>query len=177
MFNFDVFYKNNFPRIRGYAYTFGLQRSDCEDVSQEVLTDFWHKIEDGRANPSDEGVHGYLNKLARWRITDKARKNYNLQKNYDQIGEENNLDELPSKMEQDDWRIDFLKKAARNTKSKIKPREYKYFYEMTFEGKTSEDICNTYGIKKAYAYLTKHRVGNKVIETAKQLLSDGIQHI
>ena len=171
MFNFAVFYNEHFPKIRDYAQTFGLQRADSEDVSQGVLINLWQKIQDGRANPLDQGINGYLYKLARWRITDKSRTKAIYSRDHMAIGKENDLDELPYEEKPYDHRLEILDKAARHVRTLVSKNEFEYFRAQTFDGKDAEEMLQTYSIKKSHAYLTKHRVGRKVIDVAKKLLT------
>lgn len=172
MFNFSEFYNEHFPKIRDYAQTFGLQRVDSEDVSQGVLVNVWQKIQDGRANPLDEGINGYLYKLARWRITDKSRTKAIYSRDHMAIGKENDIDELPYEEKPYDYRLEILDKAARHVKNLSKKKEFEYFRAQTFDGKDADEMFKIYGIKKSYAYLVKCRIGQKVVAVAKNLLQN-----
>lgn len=172
MFNFSEFYNEYFPKIRDYAQTFGLQRTDSEDVSQGVLINIWQKIQDGRANPLDEGINGYLYKLARWRITDKSRTKAIYSRDHMAIGKENDLDELPYEEKPYDARLEILDKATRHVKTLVSRNEFEYFRAQTFDGKDADEMFRTYGIKKSHAYLVKCRIGQKVVAVAKNLLQN-----
>lgn len=175
MFNFDPFYKEHFPKIRDYARIHGLQIADCEDISQDILHGFWRKIQDGRANPNDQGVLKYLYKLAKWRIVDKARKNITHNKNYDQVGPENDLDELiKEESENQSWKREILWRATKQIKPLVTTKYYNCFVAQVFEDKHPKEMLNLYGVKIANAYLARHRVGQKVIAAAKELIKDGI---
>lgn len=170
MFDFTPFFKENFPKVREFARTFGLQNADCEDVSQDVMKSVWEKVQSGRADPLDPGINGYIFQLARWRITDKTRSNFCRNKEISQVGDENNLDELPAPKVDETWKTELLVKATKSIKSSVSKNYYKYFIAQFFGGKDADEMLKVYGIKKSHAYLAKHRVGHKVIAAAKEII-------
>lgn len=179
MFNFDPFYKEHFPKIRDYAYTHGLQIVDCEDISQDILYNFWKKIQDGRANPNDQGILKYLYKLAKWRIVDKNRKNTTRTKNFKTVVDGNNMDELIKdedlrSEENQSWKKQILWLATNQIKPLVTQKYFNCFVAQVFENKHPNEMLNLYGVKVANAYLARHRVGQKVIAAAKEMVENGI---
>ncbi len=175
MFDFTSFYRQNFQRIKSYAATFSLQSVDCEDITQEIFKELWKKIDDGRADPEDENFLGYVNKLAKWRIIDKYRRHKLATKDFKQIGEENNLDELSITEELDrEWKQEVVQKALKQVKPLVSKLYYKYFVEQVFEMKDAEQMFTEYGVKKSHSYLAKCRVGQKVVAAAKELIRNGV---
>jgi len=184
MFNFDAIYKEHFPKIRDLAFTYGLQLADCEDISQDVLNGFWQKTQDGRANPNDQGVLGYLYKLAKWRIVDKGRKNVARLKDHMGIGPENDLNELtreqligePTEEERQNkkWQKQILIRATKRIKPLVSKKYFNCFVAQVFEEKHASEMLSLYGVKIDNAYLARHRVGQKVIAAAKEMVNDGI---
>lgn len=173
MFNLDSFLEKNLPILKGLARHYNFSVHDAEDLAANVLLDFVKKYRAGRIDTSKNPT-GYLNNLARWRITDKAREHIRAAKNFSQIGENNDLDELISAEKQDqseilDLAFEEVKKIKHKRKHGFANRDCEIFKAAVFEGLSAEEIAQKMNTTTSTVYLSKHRVGKMVIKIAKEL--------
>ena len=171
MFDFLSFYREQNPRVISLALSCGLQHADCEDIASIVWIEFDKKLQEGKINHS-ENISGYLFNIARWRITDSARKIKTRTKDQSLSGEENDMDLLPAREVLDtSWKKELILRAANSIKNDVNEKHHQLFIEQVFRGKTAGQVAKETGLKESNVYLAKHRIGKKVIEKAKELLT------
>lgn len=168
MFNLDSFLAENLPSVKKYAETFNLSSHDAEDIASSVILDFIKKYEAGKVNVTDN-PKAYLNVLTRWRITDCARKNIKNGQIFSQIGENNDLDELPDSKEPRKNYQKILKTALKivykdkqSRKNKCSDRDCEIFKLAVFEEKPAQEIADLFNTTKPTVYLARHRVGKQI---------------
>ena len=176
MFNLDSFAAENIIFIRRYAEAFGLSQHDAEDVASTVILDFIKKYQQGRVNVTDN-PKAYLSVLARWRITDCARRNIKSAATFNTIGEDNDLDSLMSEEERPKNYKKILKTALNTVyknkkarKDKCSDRDCEIFKLAVFDEKPAQEIADLFKTTKPTVYLARHRVGKqikKLIQTEK----------
>lgn len=168
MFNLSTFLTENLPFVKKYAETFNLSSHDAEDIASSVILDFIKKYEAGKVDTTDN-PKAYLSVLTRWRITDCARRNIKNSQIFNQIGENNDLDELPEDKEP---RKNYRKilKAALNAvhkdklsrKNKCSDRDCEIFKLAVFEEKPAQEIADLFKTTKPTVYLARHRVAKQI---------------
>lgn len=172
MFNLTSFLSESLQNVKNMAKSSDLSEHDSEDVAALVVADFYKKYQQGRINV-ENNPQGFLAKLARWRITDKARRNIKKSQIFSQIGEENNLDELSEKTDdsQTKHRLKIIKSALKlvyknkkERKSQCSDRDCEIFRQTIFESKSAEEIADSLKTTKQVVYLARHRVGAKIKE-------------
>ena len=170
MFNLNSFLSENLPFVKKYAETFNLSSHDAEDIAASVILDFIKKYEAGRVDITDN-PKAYLSVLTRWRITDCARKNIKNSQLFSQIGENNNLDELPENKEPRKNYRKILKTALKavlknrqNRKNKCSDRDCEIFKLAVLEEKSAQEIADLFKTTKPTVYLARHRVGRQIKE-------------
>jgi RNA polymerase sigma factor (sigma-70 family) len=180
MLNFDEIYKEQFPRLIIYGKNNGLQESDAKDLAQNVMMDFYRKMQNGRVS---EYSSGYIFQLAKWRIIDRHREVSAKDNATKCIGDENDLDSLPEEKEEN-WstkeKWDIVLRAIKMVKSKFYKKHFEYFEDRIIHGKSSAEISKKYNVKASAVYLSKHRVMKKVVRAAKQIILEeehGIQSV
>ena len=183
MLKFEDVYKDQYPKLVTHARNKGLQESDAQDLAQNVLLDFYKKIQAGKIHDT---IHvGYIHRIAKWRLIDRHRELAARNNSHNLIGEENNLDELEedsspkeeSQTAKNQWRI--IKQAAKNVRQKFTKKHFNYFIERVILGRPTEEISSKYNVKSSQVYLCKHRVMKAVIDEAKTIVKtqNGIQPI
>lgn len=173
MFNVDSFISSNYGSVLAFIKGTGLNTQDAEDTTQNVFLEFIKKQNSGRINHNDN-TKAYLFKIARWRLVDRMRHNNHHSANLLQVGEENNLDELPSEKVDNSWKKSLLKRAAKQIKGKVNRQYYNLFCSQVFDGLRAEDAAQKHGSSVPTAHLAKHRAGKEVIAAAKEILKYGI---
>ena len=172
MLNFNEFYRQKFKEITARGVSSGLSEADSKDLAQNVLVDFWKRLSSGTVN-ENQNVDGFLSVRTKWRILDSIDKNKTFAKNYDTIGEENNLDTLPAeRKEQPKNHRRLLKRAIQEINPK-KSKWFKLFYEAVFNEKPVEQICAEYNVKPSTVHVEKCRQRKKLIAAAQALLKNG----
>lgn len=174
--DFETVYKDQFPKLVSHARLKGLQESDAKDLAQNVLLDFYKKIQDGRIH---DNIHvGYIHRIAKWRLIDRHREIAARNNTHNEVGEENDLDELEedsaekekSETAKSQWRI--IKQAAKNVRQKFTKKHFNYFIERVILGRPTEEISAKYNVKSSQVYLCKHRVMKAVVDEAKTIFKD-----
>lgn len=183
MFNLNSFLSEGLKNVKNFAKTFDLSEHDSEDVAAMVVADFFKKYSSGQVDV-ESNPQAYLSKLARWRITDRARRNIRNKHLFHQIGEENNLDELIGEQKPTDSRLKTLqkalsqvikdKKSKREKNSEISNRDCEIFRQTMFEHRTAEELAANFKTTKAIVYLARHRVGKKVKELLQTWKSNSL---
>ncbi len=173
MFNLDSFVKENLPFIKNFAENHNFSHHDAEDLAANVLLDFIKKYKSGRVNAA-QNPQAYLNKLTRWRITDKARENIKSAETFQQIGETNDLDSLPAGYHSKE-KIEIVKLALKTVyedkksrQNKCSDRDCEIFRLTVLEGIPAEEVAETLRTTKPTVYLARHRVGNQIRNLIQQ---------
>lgn len=171
MFNLNSFISSNYSGALSYAKCCGLQKSDAEDFCQNVFVEFCKKVESGRVDIS-KNVLAYLFQIIRWRLKDHLRSSNARENGLSQVGEENNMDELPfveSGDKEKKHKKNILISATKNIRGKPSPRDYKIFVAQVFGDKNAEETAEMFNVSLPVVHLAKHRVGKHVIEEGKKL--------
>ena len=172
MLNFNEFYTQKFKEITARGVGAGLSEADSKDLAQNVLVDFWKRLSSGTVN-ENQNVDGFLSVRTRWRLVDLMDKKKTFSKNYETIGEENNLDVLPAeRVEQPQNHRRLLKRAIQEINPR-KTKSFKIFYEAVFNDKSVADICAEYNVPPVTVHIEKCRQGKKLIAAAQALLKNG----
>ena len=173
MVNFDAFYKKKFGDLAAYGRNCGLSSADSDDIAQNVMIDFWKRLENNEIDES-KGNDPFIFQRMRWRIMDANIKNNLETKRFQSVGEENDLDELELKNDKEiaAFKWNAFKRAAKLLKNQINPKAYEFFVERTFGGKTTAEIAEKYNVNANQVYLTKHRVLQKVVSLAKEIIKN-----
>lgn len=172
MLDFDQFYKEKFLSVSKYGMSNGLSEADSKDLAQNVLVDFWQRLESGKIDQS-KNADSFLFQRAKWRLIDRIRSNSDLAAKQELAGEENDLDILPAEKKEERPKHLRLLTAAIREINKRKTTSFKLFYEAVFNDKSVADICKQYGIKPITVHIEKCRQGKKLVAAAQQLLKDG----
>lgn len=175
MFDLNSFAADNLPFIKKYAECFNLSHHDAEDLASTVMLDFVKKYENGRVDIANN-PRAYLSKLARWRITDRARENIRASKTFQEIGENNDLDSLPKETKsREREQIEIIKLALKSVykdkkarKNKCSDRDCEIFRLTVLEEISAEEVAKTLKTTKPTVYLARHRVGNQIKNLIKQ---------
>jgi RNA polymerase sigma-70 factor (ECF subfamily) len=171
--DFNTFYKEKFADLTDFAKKSGFSDSDAEDIAQNVLIDFWRRF-DRKTIDLSQNIKAYLYQRARWRIVDAARRRKDRFERFKQIGEFNDLDDLPSQEKENTaWKSQLIKKATKNIRPKVSDKYYAYFIEQCILNKSAQETAEKYKVKECNVHLAKHRVGKLVVEEAKTLLKNG----
>ncbi len=171
MFNLDSFISNNYKGVYNFAISKKLSHHDAEDLVQNVLIDFCEKFAAKRINVELK-PENYLFKLAQWRILDRQIKLTSNKKLFQTIGEDNNLDEIPSDKREETEKKQILYEAFKIIKGNN--RDKNIFKSLIFDGESAKDAAILHKTSTFTVHLAKHRIGKKVIRAAKFLNDYGI---
>lgn len=164
--NFEKLYAKKYKDLVGFGIVNGLQKQDAEDFVQGVFLELYKKFLAGEVDAS-QNVEAFLFRLAKWRMTDKFQQLSSDKIRFKEIGESNDLDDLPEK-EKSGRDYELLQKAILLAEKTTRPKKFCYWREQ-MNGANAYDLYKKYGISRATAYLAKSRVSKKIVELAKTL--------
>lgn len=162
--NFEKLYSKKYKDLVGFGIVNGLQKQDAEDFVQGVFLELYKKFLAGEVDAS-QNVEAFLFRLAKWRMTDKFQQLSSAKIRFKEIGEFNDLDNLPAKDGRD---YEPLEKAILLAEKTTRPKTFRYWREQ-INGANAYDLYKKYGISRATAYLAKSRVSKKIVELAISL--------
>lgn len=171
----SLFVERYQPRIRRWCVTWGLQHSDADDVSQDVLVKLFGSLRKFRYDPARSfrawlktvTQHAWLDFLAA-RRRDPAHTRARMDAIVD-------LTEAQSDLErqlEDAFEDELLEVATRHVKKRVNPATWQAFHLTAIEGLTGADAALRLQIPVGHVYVAKRRVQRMLQEEVRMLKND-----
>jgi RNA polymerase sigma factor (sigma-70 family) len=157
----DDFIKHYRPMIEAWCRTWGLQASDIEDVTQDVLLKLLAAIEQFHYDPT-RSFRSWLKTVTKHALTDfcRARKRRaGLEHGQAQsIADSSDaIADLEKKLE-GAFDRELLELAMKRAEKRVKPRNWQAFQLTTVEGLSGADAAARLGMPVAQLYVARNRV-------------------
>ncbi len=157
----DVFVQHYRPMIEAWCRKWGLQASDCDDVTQEVLVKLLAAIGQFQYDPS-RSLRSWLKTVTHHALTDFARARKRLesrvQGQVDLLAESSDaMADLERSLE-GAFYGELLDLAMRRVEKRVKPRNWQAFQLTTIEGLSGADAADRLQMPVAQLYVAKNRV-------------------
>ncbi len=159
----DEFVQHYRPMIEAWCRKWGLQASDCDDVTQEVLVKLLAAIGQFQYDPS-RSLRSWLKTVTHHSLTDFARARKRLesrvQGQVDLLAESSDaMADLERSLE-GAFYGELLDLAMRRVEKRVKPRNWQAFQLTTIEGLSGADAAERLQMPVAQLYVAKNRVKN-----------------
>jgi RNA polymerase sigma factor (sigma-70 family) len=160
--------------IQSWCLAQGLQPSDADDVTQQLLAEIHRKIRKFRYDPGRGRFRDYLKVITRNACRDfftrkppsvaqglldnlPAREDF-----------ERELDQVEQEMEKQ-VNLERLREALGWVSQQVSERDWRIFQELAFEGRKGKDVARERAMKVAAVYVVSGRVKQKVMEKFLEL--------
>lgn len=163
------------PSIRRWCLRWGLQDSDADDVTQEVLVKIFAALRNFQYDPA-RSFRAWLKT-----ITQHAWSDFVLARRKGPRQSAGPLDTIAdSAVVQSDLEreleealdLELLELAKRRVKERIKPETWNAFHLTAIEGRTGADAARTVGMPVAHVFVAKHRVQKMLQEEVRILKNE-----
>lgn len=165
---FDLYWK----LIHNIAAKSGLQRSECEEVVQEVFLDLARRLPEFKYDTGRGSFKTWLRTLVEWRIKDQFRKRVDHHSLEDLKGLDWPNPEKPSDMTsvwEEEWKRNLFDAALCNVRSSIDPKLFQVFDLMANRGLPATEVAKILHVSSTWVYMAKHRVHLKLKQQIRQL--------
>lgn len=149
------------PMIEAWCRKWGLQASDCDDVTQEVLVKLLAAIGQFQYDPS-RSFRSWLKTVTQHALTDFTRARRRLESRVK--GQVELLAESPDAMADLERNLEgafygeLIELAMRRVEKRVKPRTWQAFRLTTIEGLSGADAADRLEMPVAQLYVAKNRV-------------------
>ena len=157
----DEFVQHYRPMIEAWCKKWGLQASDCDDVTQEVLVKLLAAIGQFQYDPS-RSFRSWLKTVTDHALTDfaRARKRFEsrVKGQVDLLAEwQNAMADLEHSLERA-FHGELLELAMRRVEKRVKPKNWQAFQLTTIDGLSGADAAERLQMPVAQLYVAKNRV-------------------
>ena len=157
----EEFVQHYRPMIEAWCQKWGLQASDCDDVTQEVLVKLLAAIGKFQYDPS-RSFRSWLKTVTQHALTDFARARRRLDSRVkgqvDLLAESHEaLADLERSLE-GAFYGELIELAMRRVEKRVKPRNWQAFQLTTVEGLSGADAAARLQMPVAQLYVAKNRV-------------------
>jgi RNA polymerase sigma-70 factor (ECF subfamily) len=152
--------------VRNWCHTCGLQEADAEDVTQKIMLILLHEMPEFVYDHAKGRFRDWLRMITRracYRFLerDQSRK-------YRPI-----LDDIQAREEldrslEDQARIDVLHAAMEEVQTRVSPRDWRIFRELSFEDRSGDELAGELGMTVAAVFKAASRVRRRVIEQVRE---------
>lgn len=161
------------PIVAGWCRRHGLQDTDAQDVTQEVLLRFWRRAADFRYDPARR-FRSYL-----WRVVISALGDWSDARKADRLavgsdslqrllGDLPARDELAASIERR-FDMERLSLAMLEVEARVKPRTWRAFRMLALEQIPGAEVARALGITTAHAYVARMNVQRMISDTVRRL--------
>jgi RNA polymerase sigma-70 factor (ECF subfamily) len=175
----DPNYWNDFveryaPKIHGWCRQRGLQDSDAQDVTQEVLTKLVQKLRTFAYDPEKGSFRGWLQTLTyhAWSDYLKSRQRAGGVSAHQEIVERLETlearDDLLKRLA-DAFDLELLAEAQARVQLQVTPRDWKIFEALGLEGRPGPAVARELGMTVSAALMAKSRVQKKLRQEIRRL--------
>jgi RNA polymerase sigma factor (sigma-70 family) len=171
----DEFVQHYRPMIQAWCRKWGLQESDADDVTQEVLLKFLAVIKQFRYDP-DRSFRSWLKTVTQRALTDFARARKRITSR--ERGQASLLAQSPDALAElgrnfeGAFDSELLGLAMHRVEKRVKPRTWQAFQLTTVEGLSGADAAERLEMPVAQLYVAKNRVQKLLQEEVLILLGD-----
>lgn len=171
----QLFVERYQPKIRRWCLAWGLQDSDADDITQDVLVKLFGALRKFRYDP-DKGFHAWLKTVTQHAWFDfLAARRKDPGHNADSIGQIADSAEAQSDLErriEEAFERDLLNLAMNRVKGRVKSVTWDAFHLTAIGGLSGADAAQKLGMPVAHVFVAKHRV-QKMLQEEVGLLKDG----
>jgi RNA polymerase sigma-70 factor (ECF subfamily) len=163
----NIFFRIYAPMLRQFARRLGLNESECDDATQEVLMAVQRSLRDGSYDPQRGKFRGWLYGVARNRAL-SAHRARQRRTRVQSTGGDTDMDLLsgiPDHREdalrevwEQEWRFALLEEALRNLQPVLGDKAFRAFELYALENRSVADVAAELGIAPASVYTYKNRV-------------------
>jgi RNA polymerase sigma-70 factor (ECF subfamily) len=167
------FVRHHGPQVHGWCRRWGLQESDAEDVTQDVLLRLARAMKDF-AYDTGRSFRAWLKTVAHhaWRDFLKARERQaqgsGLSAVLELLGAVPAGEDLGQRLEEQFDR-EVLAEAVARVRARVAPPTWEAFRLTALEGLTGAEAARRTGLEAGHVYVAKHRV--------EQLLRDEVRKL
>jgi RNA polymerase sigma-70 factor (ECF subfamily) len=163
------------PKISGWCHRWGLQKADCEDVTQDVLLRIAQKLGTFRYDPS-KSFRGWLRTLTQNALADFTEE----RKRQARAGGQQVIELLQSvparedlvRQLEDQFDSEVLAEACNRAKGRVEPQTWEAFRLLAHEGLSGDDVASRLGLGVDNVFKAKSRVMAFIREEVKRLEGD-----
>jgi RNA polymerase sigma-70 factor (ECF subfamily) len=170
----DLFIERYQPRIRRWCLTWGLQDSDADDVSQDVLIKLFATLRRFQYDPS-RSFRAWLKTVTKhvWIDSVAARRK-------DPVHTSGPIDILVNSTEaksdlerqlEDAFEREILEIAMHRIKGRTKPVNWDAFHLTAIEGFSGADAAQKLGLPVGHVFVSKHRI-QKMLQDEVRILKN-----
>jgi RNA polymerase sigma factor (sigma-70 family) len=167
------------PRIRRWCVTWGLQDSDADDVTQEVLVKLFAALRKFQYDPS-RSFRAWLKTVAQhaWSDFVSARRRHPGQRlsGADTLAESAEAHSDLEKQLEDGFNHELFGMAMNCVKNRVQPDTWKAFHLTAIEGLSGAEAAAKLQIPVGSVFVAKHRVQKMLQEEVRLLKNEPDQN-
>lgn len=158
----DEFVSRYRPRIQQWCKRWGLQESDADDVSQNVMLELSQQLKKFEYDPSGR-FRAWLKTVARraWYDYSQRRKKIEFQakdsREWQQLASDDAQDDLLARLEEECNR-ELLQFAMQRVKSRVQENSWTAFELTEFQGLSAEQAGQQLEMNKGAVYVARARI-------------------
>lgn len=167
------------PAVIAWCRHHGLQDSDAEDVTQDVLFRFWRHSERFRYDPLRR-FRGYLRRMVMTAVADwSAARALDRQATGDEAVQ-GLLRDVPARVDlarriEDAFDHEALVIAMREVEARVLPQTWQAFRLLAIERLSGDEVAGRLGIEVNHAYRARSRVQGMIREVIRRLELDPVE--
>jgi RNA polymerase sigma-70 factor (ECF subfamily) len=172
----DEFVARYGPQIHGWCQRWGLQASDAQDVTQNILLELARQMRGFRYDPAGS-FRGWLKTVAHraWGKFVRARGRPGLGSGDSAVAALLDSvaagDDLLQRFEEQSER-ELFEQAAARVRLRVQPRTWDAFRLLALEGRPGAEVAECLGMKVAAAYVAKSKARKLIEEEVRRLDRD-----
>ena len=146
------------PLIRSIAMRRGLQTSDADDVTQEVLTRVARHIESWDSSSANSSFRGWLATITR----NQAIQFFREDRRRPSTGADSQISRKPDELQESDFDREHDRQlfawAARRMQSRFESKTWQAFWLTAVDGQPAADVASELETSVAQVYVSRSRV-------------------
>jgi RNA polymerase sigma-70 factor (ECF subfamily) len=162
------------PRIRGWCRAWGLQQSDADDVTQDVLVKLFAALRKFRYDPS-RSFRAWLKTVTQHAWSDfvaaRRRGPGQASSQIDTIADSAEAQSDLERQLEDAFDRELLEVATHRIKARAKPVHWEAFHLTAIEGLSGAEAAHKLGIPVGRVFVAKHRI-QKMLQNEVRILKN-----
>lgn len=161
------------PRIRYWCRSWGLQESDREDVSQDVLLRLAKALKRFDYDPN-RSFRAWLKTVTHHAWVDWANRQKKVHVGRADSGVFEKMYSLEAREDlaqrlEEEFDAELAELASLRVRMRVKPRTWSAFHLTSVEGLSGAEVAQKLGMQVAHVYVAKHEVMNAIREEIRKL--------
>jgi len=154
----------------------GLSPADAQDAAQETLIAFAQAYREGNYDKEKGRLKSWLFGIAKRQCL-KVRQKVSRQRERgqaDQGEEAPSLEQLPAEGDalaslwEEEWRRMVYGRALECVRGEVSPETFQMFQQVVFQGRTNDDVAESFDVDRAIVYDAKYRVTRRLAQLASE---------